>query len=774
MTISTTSNRIAYTGNGVTTTFAFPYPYIISADLKVYVNSILMVLNVNYTIVDPDANPSTGTNIVFSSAPANAVSVVIFCDPDLLQSSDLPTNGSFPSQTVESMSDKLTLIAQRLKDALSRTLRLSDSSISTVSTVIPDPQGGYVIGWNPLGTGLINYLVSSAFPTIFPMSVTTIAALRLTTPLYSNQQFNVLCHTTVGYGGGVFYYDSTDTTSSDNNGTIIVNGTYRFKRINHNTTTPEMFGAIGNGANDDTATLQLCATSSRSITGTLGATYKVTDKINVPANTIMNGNGASITQATDQKAIFDVASVDSVKIYGFKFYGKTEASYVNSSTSLARAITGAAASNIILHDNYFENFYYSPVFITAGSKIAFCRNRVKGPAAILNTNTSYRNTTGATIIGDQILIADNEVYDTAQGFIVGEGSSNIIINRNSIHNTINEHGIYVDTSVNNLTITDNNIKTVAGNAIKVQNYTSFGGTCRNILISNNNITGVASFGGDAIIVYNSVPGGTPLYAFNVNISNNIIDSVAVGVGINVRYCKDVTVHKNIINNCTTSNAIYSLSCEKLRISGNIIDTTNRSSIYISSATGLTIENNEIRSPATAGFATDDYGIYIGTVDDLMIRNNQVYGLVATTKYCLYVAAGTQSTWSVYDNYLSGAEEYAVRFGSTSALLEYRNNYLSGVLGKSFSEPALTAVASAAALVLPTAQRVINITGTTTITSIDTSGHSGNIVTLVFAGILTVTRGSNVQIVSNFVTTSQDTLTICCDGNNWYEIGRAVN
>jgi hypothetical protein len=35
MTISTTDSKISYNGNGVTTDFAFPYPYLQNADLKV-------------------------------------------------------------------------------------------------------------------------------------------------------------------------------------------------------------------------------------------------------------------------------------------------------------------------------------------------------------------------------------------------------------------------------------------------------------------------------------------------------------------------------------------------------------------------------------------------------------------------------------------------------------------------------------------------------------------------------------------------------------------
>ena len=84
------------------------------------------------------------------------------------------------------------------------------------------------------------------------------------------------------------------------------------------------------------------------------------------------------------------------------------------------------------------------------------------------------------------------------------------------------------------------------------------------------------------------------------------------------------------------------------------------------------------------------------------------------------------------------------------------------------------MASAAALVLPAGARVCAVTGVTNITSIGFNGFSGATVTLMFPGVLTVTDGSNLRLNGNFVTTADDTLTLCCDGTNWFEIARSAN
>jgi len=84
------------------------------------------------------------------------------------------------------------------------------------------------------------------------------------------------------------------------------------------------------------------------------------------------------------------------------------------------------------------------------------------------------------------------------------------------------------------------------------------------------------------------------------------------------------------------------------------------------------------------------------------------------------------------------------------------------------------VASNTALPAPTGN-VFHVSGTTTITSIvATNLISGACFTMIFDGVLTVTDGSNLKLESDFVTTADDTLSVCYDGTNFYETSRKVN
>jgi len=101
-------------------------------------------------------------------------------------------------------------------------------------------------------------------------------------------------------------------------------------------------------------------------------------------------------------------------------------------------------------------------------------------------------------------------------------------------------------------------------------------------------------------------------------------------------------------------------------------------------------------------------------------------------------------------------------------------------GKSFqyrtqSSDASVAVASAATVTLPLDRDVVTISGTTNITSVTAGADNADRrVTLIFQGILNFTDGSNLKLASTMATTADDTITICCDGTNWYEVGRSIN
>lgn len=171
------SNRKSYTGNGVTTTFSYNFAFTAQADLVVLVNGVTQVLSSNYTIsgsTDSIGRYLSGANVVFTSAPANAASIVIYADPTVQQVIDLTPNDNLPAETVEMGFDRLTLMVRRLKDRVDRAFGLSDSDTSTASLTLPSPSGSSLLGWNSAGTALQNYsssTLSSALTTAWSLTL---------------------------------------------------------------------------------------------------------------------------------------------------------------------------------------------------------------------------------------------------------------------------------------------------------------------------------------------------------------------------------------------------------------------------------------------------------------------------------------------------------------------------------------------------------------------------------------------------------------------------
>lgn len=158
MTVSSQTSRIEQLGDGTTTAFAVSFYFLADADLKVFVDGVQQTIVTNYTVTGA-GNPAGGS-VNFVSAPANGVQVVIFRDPALTQGLDYIDNDPFPAESHERGLDKLTMIAQRIRDLVSRALRLGDSVVG-VNTELPALTGGQLLGTNPGGTGFQLYPLGS-------------------------------------------------------------------------------------------------------------------------------------------------------------------------------------------------------------------------------------------------------------------------------------------------------------------------------------------------------------------------------------------------------------------------------------------------------------------------------------------------------------------------------------------------------------------------------------------------------------------------------------
>jgi hypothetical protein len=159
MTVSTTQNRVSYAGNGVTSAFSFPYVFFDNADLvvlnvKADGTFTQAVLGTDYTVTG--AGVDAGGTVTMTTAPAAGATLVIYRDPALVQPQAFVDNDPLPAKAISRGYDRQTVIAQRIRELVDRSFRLSDADTSGASPVLPTPTPNAFIGWDGLGTGLMN------------------------------------------------------------------------------------------------------------------------------------------------------------------------------------------------------------------------------------------------------------------------------------------------------------------------------------------------------------------------------------------------------------------------------------------------------------------------------------------------------------------------------------------------------------------------------------------------------------------------------------------
>ena len=117
MTVSSTTTKVSYSGNGSTTVFAYTFKIFADADLTVIVRTdstgaeVTKTLTTDYTV--SGAGNVSGGNVTFVTAPASGETVVIKRNLALTQSTDYTPNDPFPAASHEDALDRQMFIAQQ-------------------------------------------------------------------------------------------------------------------------------------------------------------------------------------------------------------------------------------------------------------------------------------------------------------------------------------------------------------------------------------------------------------------------------------------------------------------------------------------------------------------------------------------------------------------------------------------------------------------------------------------------------------------------------------
>lgn len=140
MTIASSTSRIGYTGDGVTTAFAVPFFFSANSDLVVSVqdlagNVTTKVLGTDYNLTG--ATVSTGGTCTFVVAPTTGYLLAVTRVPPLTQTTSYNNNDPFPAKSHEAALDKLTTEVQYLKSLIDRTMLVAPTDTPPMTTLPP-------------------------------------------------------------------------------------------------------------------------------------------------------------------------------------------------------------------------------------------------------------------------------------------------------------------------------------------------------------------------------------------------------------------------------------------------------------------------------------------------------------------------------------------------------------------------------------------------------------------------------------------------------------
>ena len=158
MTISSTTVKNSYSGNGSTTAFAYTFKIFANTDLQVIIRSstgteTVKTLTTHYTV--SGVGDASGGNVTFTTGntPASGETVVIRRAVPQTQAIDYIANDPFPAESHEEGLDRATMTLQQVQEELDRAIKLSrtNTMTSTEFTNSATDRAGKVLGFDSAG-----------------------------------------------------------------------------------------------------------------------------------------------------------------------------------------------------------------------------------------------------------------------------------------------------------------------------------------------------------------------------------------------------------------------------------------------------------------------------------------------------------------------------------------------------------------------------------------------------------------------------------------------
>lgn len=148
MSVTSTTRRVSYTGNGVTTAFSFPFKVLQSSHLHVYFDGAEQFAGFTVSGVGSDA----GGSVTFSSAPADGVTVLLLRTVPYTQEFSIVNNETVLESVIGVALDKQTMAVQQISEDIGRGLQLDPAELTSIGPLpLRANRAGKVLGFDTNG-----------------------------------------------------------------------------------------------------------------------------------------------------------------------------------------------------------------------------------------------------------------------------------------------------------------------------------------------------------------------------------------------------------------------------------------------------------------------------------------------------------------------------------------------------------------------------------------------------------------------------------------------
>jgi len=186
MSLTSTTSRVSYTGNGAVDTYSYTFPIFSDSDLRVTVRSnatppveTTLTLTTDYTVTGA-GEPSGGTVVLVNSGQSwldadgdlkTGYVIVIRRVRSLKQETDIRNQGEFYPESHEDEFDKEVMIDQQQQDEINRSVRLPETyTSSSFDPVLPTGVVGAASKCPTTNTDGTGWAAASTWPTATEIS----------------------------------------------------------------------------------------------------------------------------------------------------------------------------------------------------------------------------------------------------------------------------------------------------------------------------------------------------------------------------------------------------------------------------------------------------------------------------------------------------------------------------------------------------------------------------------------------------------------------------